>query len=122
MNRWKLITGIVLVFILGGLVGSVGTGFYFKSEHPRFLNHKARKAFFMGKLSKELTLTQDQRGKIETFVEQMEERQREYSLQKQAEIDRLISQMKNELNHDQQKRLDLMRVKFERRRKAREEM
>ena len=122
MNRWKLVTGIVLVFILGGLVGSVGTGFYLKRHYPRLWSHKARKAFFMERLSKELSLTPDQKAKIEKIVEQIEERRREYALQRQAEIDRLINQMKLELNDDQQKKLDRLRERFERRRRAREEM
>ena len=122
MNRWKLTGDITLVFILGGLVGSVGAGFYFKHQHLRFLDHKARKAFFMEKLSEGLTLTQDQKAKIGAIVEQMEERQQQYSLQKQVEINKLIDQMKRGLNGDQQKRLDLMRERFERRRKATETM
>jgi len=120
MNRWKLITGLVLIFILGTLAGSVGTGFYFKRQYPRLLSHEARRAFFMRKLSKELNLTPDQNVKIGQIVEQIEELRREYARQKQAEIDKLISQMKTELNDDQQKRLDLLRERFKRR-KAREQ-
>ena len=121
MNKWKLISGIALVFILGALVGSTGTGFYLKHRYLPLSDHKARKVFIMERLSKELNLTQDQNITIGKIIEQMEERRREYFLQNWAEIDKLIDQMKKELNNDQQKKLDALREKFEKRQKAREE-
>ena len=64
MTRWKLITGIALVFILGALAGSIGTGFYFKHRYPpRITDPEARKAFILEKFSKELNLTRDQKLK-----------------------------------------------------------
>ena len=123
MNRWRLVSGILLVFVLGVLAGSVGTGFYFKH---RFVSRKkdpnARKAFIMKRLTKELNLTQTQMTEIDKIVEQMVEQRREYSLQKRLEIKQIMdqgfSQMKKELNMDQQKKLDALRERFERRRKA----
>lgn len=121
MNKWKLISGIALLIILGILVGSIGTWFYLEHPYPRTGDHSARKAFFMERLSKELNLTEDQKMRIGRLVEQMEEKRREYSLQKRAEIEKLIDQMKKELNIDQQKKLDALEEKFEKRQKAREE-
>ena len=125
MNRWKLISGVLLVFVLGVLVGSVGTGFYFKH---RFVSRKkdpqARRAFIMKKLTKELSLSQNQTTEIEKIVEQMVEQRREYSLQKRLEIKNIMDQgflqMKKELSSDQQKKLDALRERFERRRKERQ--
>jgi Spy/CpxP family protein refolding chaperone len=121
MNRWKLISGIALLFILGVLVGSIGTKLYFERQHPRLADHRSRKAFLMERLSKELNLTEDQKVTIGKFVEQMEEKRREYFLQKRAETENLVDQMKKELTPDQQKKLDVLREKFEKRQKAREE-
>ena len=120
MNKWKLISGIALVFILGVLVGSIGTRFYLEHQYPRPGGHSARKAFFMERLSKELNLTEDQKLRIGRLVEQMEERRREYSLQWGAEGEKLIDQMKKELNSEQQKKLDALRENFKKRQKARE--
>lgn len=121
MNKWKLISGIALVFILGVLVGSIGTGLYLKHRYPRLGDHKARKAFVMERLSKELNLTQDQMMNIGKIIEQMEEKRREYFLQNWNEIEKSIDQMKRELNSDQQKKFDALRERFEKRQKAREE-
>ena len=122
MKKLKLVTGIALLFILGVLVGSLATKFYLERQYPRLRDPNARKAFFIERLSKELALTQDQKVKIEEIIEQIEAKRREYSLQRQAEIDKLIDQMKRDLNDDQQKKLDAMRERFKKRRKAREEV
>ena len=118
MKRFKLVTGIVVLFILGVLVGSLATKFYLERQYPRLRDPKARKTFFIERLSKELALTQDQKVKVGEIVEQIEAKRREYSLQRQAEIDRLIDQMKRDLNDDQQRRLDAMRENFRKRQRA----
>ena len=124
MKRWKLISGLLLVFVLGVLAGSFGTRVYLKDrfEHLR-KDPKARQAFIMRKLSKELELTQDQKTKIEKIVEQMGAKRREFYLKNRPEIKRIMDegflQIKKELNNDQQKKLDVLREEFEKRRKAR---
>lgn len=122
MTRWKLILGIALVFILGALAGSIGTGFYFKHRYPpRITAPKARTAFIMEKLSKELGLTQDQKAKIGPIVLQIEEKRRDYFIQGQVETEKLVDQIRKELSSDQQKKYDALREKFEKRKKEREE-
>jgi ATP-dependent Lon protease len=123
MNRWKLISGVVLVFVLGVLVGSMGTGLYVKHRFvPSKRDPKARKAFIMEKLSKELDLTQSQKTRIGKIVSQMVDRRREYFVKRRPEIKRIMdhgfSQIRKELNSDQQKKLDALRERFEKRRKA----
>jgi len=121
MTRWKLIIGIALVFILGALAGSIGTGYYFKHRYPpRITDPKARTAFIMEKLSKELSLTQDQKVKIGEIVGQIEEKRRDYFIKRQVEIEKLVDQIRKELNSDQQKKYDALREKFEKRKKERE--
>jgi Spy/CpxP family protein refolding chaperone len=122
MTRWKLIIGIALVFFLGALAGSIGTGYYLKSRYPfRIADHKARKAFILEKFSKELNLTQDQKIKVENILEQIEKKRQEYLQKNRAETETLMDQMRSELNSDQQKKFDALREKFEKRRKARAE-
>ena len=124
MKRWKLISGLLLVFVLGVLAGSLGTGVYLKDrfEHLR-KDPKARQAFIMRKLSKELELTPDQKIKVEKIVEQMGEKRREFFLKNRPEIKKIMdegfAQIRKELNSDQQKKLDVLREEFEKRRKAR---
>jgi Spy/CpxP family protein refolding chaperone len=125
MKRWKLVSGLLLVFVLGILAGSFGTRIYLKDrfEHLR-KDPKARQAFIMRKLSKELELTQDQKTKIEKIVEQVGAKRREFFLKNRPEIKRIMDegflQIKKELNNDQQKKLDALRKEFEKRRKARD--
>lgn len=123
--RWKLISGLLLVFVLGILAGSVGTGFYLKHRlAPLIKEPRARKTFIMKRLSKELNLTSDQKTKIDPIVEQMLEKRREYYLKNRPEIktimDQGFAQIREELNEDQKKKLDGLREKFHRRRGERD--
>jgi hypothetical protein len=124
MKRWKLISGLLLVFVLGILAGAFGTRIYLKDrfEHIR-KDPKARQAFIMRKLSKELELTPEQKIKVEKIVEQLGEKRREFFLKNRPEIKKIMDegflQIKKELNNDQQNKLDVLREEFEKRRKAR---
>ena len=114
--------GIALVFILGALAGSVGTGYYFKHRYPpRITDSQARKAYILEKFSRELNLTQDQKTKIGAIIQQMEEKRHENFLKRRAEVEQSMVRIRGELNEDQQKKFDAMREKFEKRRKERGE-
>ena len=123
--RWKLISGLFLVFVLGILAGSLGTEFYLKHRlAPLMKDPRAKKAFIMKRLSKELDLTSDQQSKIEPIVEQMLEKRREYYLKNRPQVktifDQGFAQISEELNEDQKKKLDGLREKFRRRRGERD--
>lgn len=123
--RWKLISGLLLVFVLGTLVGSVGTEFYLRHRlAPIIKEPRARKAFIMKMLSQKLNLTPDQKTKIKPIVEQMIEKRREYYRKTRPEIktimDQGIAQIKEELNEDQKKKLDELREKFQKHRREKE--
>ena len=126
MNTGKLIAGVALVFIVGILVGSVGTRFYLKHQYRHFVPERGnRTAFIMKRLSKDLSLTQTQEAAIKKIVEQTEEKVREHFLQRRSEIAAIIddgfSQMKKELDDGQEKKLEELRERFEKRRHEREE-
>jgi hypothetical protein len=125
MKRWKLVSGLLLVFVLGILAGAFGTRIYLKDRFAHLRKDpKARQAFIMGKLSKELELTPDQKIKVEKIVEQVGAKRREFFLKNRPEIKKIMDegflQIKKELNNDQQKKLDVMREEFKKRRKARD--
>ena len=125
MKRWKLVSGLLLVFVLGILAGAFGTRIYLKDRFAHLRKDpKARQAFIMGKLSKELELTQDQKIKVEKIVEQVGAKRREFFLKNRPEIKKIMdegfAQIKKELDNDQQKKLDVLRAEFEKRRKARD--
>jgi uncharacterized secreted protein with C-terminal beta-propeller domain len=124
--RWKLISGLLLVFTLGILVGSLTTGIYLKHRLVPFVkNPKARKAFIMKKLTKELQLTSTQQSKIEPIVEQMIEKRREYYLKNRPQIkeimDQGFDQIEDQLTDNQKEKLEKLREhfrKYKRRRDA----
>ena len=123
MKRWKLLTGLLLVFVLGVLLGSTGTGYYFTHRFaPPTMDRTTREAFIMDRLSKELNLTRDQQLKIGRIVDQMVEKRHEHFRRSRPELRRIMdqgfSQIKEELNENQRNRLDALREKFERRRRA----
>ena len=125
MKRWKLVSGLLLVFVLGILAGAFGTRIYLKDRFAHLRKDpKARQAFIMGKLSKELELTPDQKIKVEKIVEQVGAKRREFFLKNRPEIKKIMDegflQIKKELNNDQQKKLDVLREEFKKRRKARD--
>ena len=125
MKRWKLVSGLLLVFVLGILAGAFGTRIYLKDRFAHLRKDpKARQAFIMGKLSKELELTPDQKIKVEKIVEQTGAKRREFFLKNRPEIKKIMDegflQIKKELNNDQQKKLDVLREEFEKRRKSRD--
>ena len=115
--RWKLISGLLLVFILGILAGSLTTGFYLKHRIAPFVkNPKARKAFIMKKLAKELQLTSTQKIKIEPIVEQMIEKRREYYLKNRPQIKKIMDQgfdqIEEQLTDNQKEKLEKLRNHF----------
>jgi len=124
VNKWKLISGLLLVLVLGILVGSISTGLYLKNRYaPYGRGSKSKEAFIIEKLSRELNLTPSQKTKIVPIVKQMIEKRREHFLQIRPEVKRIMdqgfSQIERELNEDQKKKLAALREKYEKRRAER---
>jgi hypothetical protein len=120
--RWKLISGLLLVFILGILAGSLTTGFYLKHRIAPFV--KDRKAFIMKKLAKELQLTSTQKSKIEPIIEQMIEKRREYYLKNRPQIKKIMDQgfdqIEEQLTDNQKERLEKLREHFKKYKRQRD--
>jgi hypothetical protein len=124
VNKWKLIAGLLLVLFLGIVTGAIGTGLYVKYRLAPFQKgSKAKEAVILERLSKELNLTPNQKTKIGPIVKQMIERRRahyqKYRPEVKAIMDQGFSQIKEELNEDQKKKLKALREKFEKRRAER---
>jgi hypothetical protein len=122
MRKWKLVAGVVLVFVLGVVAGSLGTGLY---HNYVFSRHKAdpsaRKAFILERFSRDLDLTEAQRKEFKSIIDGMEDRREELFRHSRSEfvkmVDQGFMQMKKVLNPDQRKKLDELMEKFERHRK-----
>ena len=78
MNKLKLAVGVTLVFLVGALAGSLGTGVYLKHRMEKFTvgrpGRPPRTAFLMRRLSRELDLTDAQRAEVKEIVEEYQEK------------------------------------------------
>lgn len=125
MKKWKIFAGISALFVLGVLIGSLGTGLYFKHRFIplRDRDPSARKAFIMKKLSRELNLTEAQKTKFESIIDQVQGQRQEFFKKTHPQIRQIMNEgflkMKAELRADQQKKFDELRQRWEARKKVR---
>jgi transcription initiation factor TFIIIB Brf1 subunit/transcription initiation factor TFIIB len=112
MNRWKVITGILLIFVLGALSGALGTGYYTKSRIKQFIDPKGPPPpirILERELGK-LDLSSEQQRKIEALLEQMHTEFFEIIKKTKPEMDehfkRHVQRLKAELRPKQQRAFD----------------
>jgi hypothetical protein len=125
MNRWKTVVGVLLIFMLGGLIGSLATGWGLKHRHPLFRkNPENRVAYIMKRLSDRLDLTDDQKPEVEVLVRRIDELMREYFRKQRAEMHRLLDReteaIKPLLTPVQQEKFDRYRKELEAKRRERD--
>ncbi|MFZ7112789.1 MAG: hypothetical protein ACOWYE_13990 [Desulfatiglandales bacterium] len=119
MKKWKLVGGLMLIFALGVVAGSLTSQII---HRQRFENMRkdpaARKAFFLERLTKKLDLTEAQREAFIEIIDRIDEKRREHfergRLQIQAIMDEGFLDMKNHLTPEQQTRLEDLRKKARR--------
>jgi len=124
MKKWKLFTGVALVFVLGVVAGSLGTGFYHKYL---FARHKgdpsARKAFILKRFCQKLDLTENQKNEFKGIIDQLEGKREQYFRKSRLELGKIMdqgfSQMREVLSPKQQKKFDELKKRHERHRKPR---
>jgi Spy/CpxP family protein refolding chaperone len=124
MGRWKTVAGVLLIFVLGALTGSLGTGWMLKRQHPLFRKDSAgRVDFIMKRLSDRLDLTETQKPQVEAIVQRIEGRMRRHFTQQRAEMRRFIDEEANAiallLTPAQQEEFEDFRKEMEARRRER---
>jgi hypothetical protein len=124
MKKWKLVTGVALVFILGVLAGSLGTQLYQRQWSERFWKDPAaRRAVFLQRLTRKLQLTEAQQKEFKVMIEEVDRKLLALRRENRAEIRRTIdesfTQMKGKLDPDQQKKLEEFKARHEERLKER---
>ena len=110
MNKGKIILGVSLLLLLGVVIGSILTNFYFKRWFLAIaISPRARTEYVMNKISKDLNLSPAQKMKIGGIIKESEQ-----DLQKvrYRERERVMERIKMELNNDQQKQLESRIEKF----------
>jgi Spy/CpxP family protein refolding chaperone len=120
MIRLKLWLGLILVFILGALAGSVGTSMYYENRTERFTRygHSARSHLFLKRLSKELDLTEAQKKEIVIIVDQYNTELSSIKRSVRPDIEKLRDEsfvaIKKRLTEEQKKKFDELRKRLER--------
>ena len=121
MNSWKPFVGVALVFIFGVLVGLL-PGFYFTHRFPPpppppEMDRANRDAIMLERLSKDLSLTEEQKTRVGPIVKQMGERLDQHLRTVQAEVQKIFDesavQIEKELNDAQKKRFSDIRERME---------
>lgn len=112
MKKWKLWTGILVIFFSGIAIGfSLGGVFTKKAvEHIFSGEHRGSREFIMKKLTKELDLTASQREYVEKVVCRTHAKLFKVRQEHVPEIREIlesgITEMKQQLNPEQSKKLD----------------
>ena len=120
MHKLKLALGLILVFLVGALAGSLGTGMYIGHRIEKFAasgpRHPARTASLMKRLSNELDLTDAQRAEVEKIVEEYQEKifavRRKYLPDIEEITDESFALMKAKLNPYQKEKLEELHEKL----------
>lgn len=119
----KTVIGILLVFVLGGLAGSLATGYFYQDRFERTRNlpaqPEARKKMLMDRLSRELELSAAQQEEIGIVLEQVHRQVRELREKHRPEMEELRNKkrtlIREKLSPDQQAKLDQMLERLEER-------
>ena len=120
MKRWKIITALALVFVLGVLTGVVGTGMTLKHGPPFSpRDPEGRKARIMERLERKLDLTAEQKVRVAAIVDrrhgQAREQFRRHRQALQAFMTQSFADIRKELTPEQQTKLDAFQTEVEER-------
>ena len=114
MGKIRLAIGLILVFLVGGLLGILGTEIYYKYRMERILtkaptlNHRID--MVTKRLSTRLDLTEQQQIEIRKIVTMLETElfvtRQKYIPETKGIMDRYFALMKEQLNPEQKEKLD----------------
>lgn len=114
MKRWKLWTGILLIFLAGGCIGAVGTGLYVRHTVLSILNGGAPVIadLVTRRLARRLDLSADQQAAVSKTVRETQLRLQQLRRRNMPEAEQIISggiaRIKTELTPRQQAKLDTL--------------
>jgi len=125
MAKWKICVALLVLFVSGVLIGSVGTRMYvrhkisgiYSRERPTVRN------LFVRRLTRELDLTREQRKEIEEIASLAAEKFHKIHTQHRSEVEVIIdqsaSEMKKHLSPAQQEQFDELRKRMKAQHKRR---
>ncbi|OQX24606.1 MAG: hypothetical protein BWK80_19925 [Desulfobacteraceae bacterium IS3] len=118
-NKMKIAAGVIFVFFLGVVSGSLLTGIYLKHRIKDFIKGGPfMKELSVKRLSSKLDLTTAQKIEIEKIVDNTLIQLREFRERHRPEIegiiDRAVSLIKEKLNEEQKRKMDKLHEKLKR--------
>jgi len=123
MSKWKIWVGLLVLFVSGVLIGTIGTRMYvrhkisgmFAKERPVIRD------LFFRRLTREIDLSEEQRQEIEKIASSAAEKfhalRRQHRGEAEAILDQAVTEMRKYLSPEQQEQLERIRKRMEERRK-----
>jgi|WetSurMetagenome_2_1015567.scaffolds.fasta_scaffold02133_5 hypothetical protein len=116
MNKIKLAAGVLLVFLVGALAGSLGTGIYFKKRVEKFEAGgppvQERIQIILGRFANDLNLTGEQRDEFEKIIKESQEKKLALGQKVMPEIkeinDKTFKSIRDKLTDEQKTKLDAL--------------
>ncbi len=118
MAKWKIWVGLLVLFVSGVLIGSVGTRMYVRHQLSSIFSRErpAIRNLFVRRLTRELDLTRKQRQEIEQIASRAAEKFYELHNQRRAEVEAILDQsaleMKKHLSPAQQEQFEELRKRM----------
>ncbi len=125
MAKWKIWVALLVLFVSGVLIGSVGTRMYVRHQLSSIFSRErpAIRNLFVRRLTRELDLTREQRQEIEEIASRAAEKFYDLHSQHRAEVEAILdqsaSEMKKHLSPAQQEQYDELRKRMKARHKKR---
>lgn len=125
MAKWKIWVGLLVLFVSGVLIGSVGTRMYVRHKLSGIFSRErpAVRNLFVRRLTRELDLTREQREEIEEIASSAAEKFHKLHTQHRSEVEAIFdhsaSEMKQHLSPTQQEQFDELRKRMKARHKGR---
>ena len=93
MKKWKAVTGVILIFILGAVAGGIADRMlcWHRVESIISGGPKARMELMVHKLSCELKLNAEQKAKLEAIAKETRMQVREVKKQIKPQVDAIIA-------------------------------
>ncbi|BBO70961.1 hypothetical protein DSCA_48910 [Desulfosarcina alkanivorans] len=119
MNRWKVIAGILMIFILGAFCGVIGSGLFLKHRIKRFMDPAGPPPpiRFLQRQFDDFQLSAEQQARIDALFDDMHREFDELFRKSQPEFkalfDRYLSQIREVLRPDQQEKLNRVAARIE---------
>jgi hypothetical protein len=125
MSKWKIWVGLLVLFVSGVLIGTVGTRMYVrhKISHMYAKERPVIRDLFFRRLTRQLDLSEEQRQEIERIASRAAEEfhalRRQHRGEAEAILDEAVKEMRKYLSPEQQEQMERMRKRMKTWRKRR---